>query len=205
MGTRERRAREKADRRQAILGAARRLFLDRGYAATTMPRIAAAADLAPGTLYLYFPGKTALYAELLVEGYGLLEKALLEALDGNAAPRRQAEALIDAFLRFGRRYPEYFDIIFFVVQRETVGGLRATLPREQMRRLGEREDACKAIADKVMQRGGYGSASGVKGGVDAIWSMLAGVVLFFRKADAQMFANVTREAKRLILGTIFES
>jgi len=53
-GMRERRLRERAERRATILAAARDVFRRMGYAATTIPRIAEAAEPAPDTLYLHF-------------------------------------------------------------------------------------------------------------------------------------------------------
>ena len=46
--------------RWAMLQAARRLFLDRGYAATTMPAIAAAAGVSVQSVYKAFGNKPAL-------------------------------------------------------------------------------------------------------------------------------------------------
>src|SRR5437879_3571180 len=43
--------------RQAIVDAAFKLFLERGFAATTVDDIALAADIAPRTFFRYFPTK----------------------------------------------------------------------------------------------------------------------------------------------------
>lgn len=51
------RARKKVRNRAAIIAAATRLFEERGYAGTTLAQIAAEADIAPRTLYGYFPDK----------------------------------------------------------------------------------------------------------------------------------------------------
>jgi AcrR family transcriptional regulator len=51
------RERGKARRRAAILRAAFRLFAERGYDATTVADIAAAAEVAPRTVAMYFPSK----------------------------------------------------------------------------------------------------------------------------------------------------
>ncbi len=179
------------------MGAARRLFWKHGYRGTTMPAIAREAGLAAGTLYLYFPGKSALYAELLLEGYDLLIERLGTELNREAGTRKRGEALIDAFLGFARDFPEYFDVIFFVLQRESREGAAGSLDAEQVRRLRAREAACKALAAQMLRQAGY------KGGhettVDAIWSMLVGVVFYFRKTGSDRFAAVAAEAKRLIL------
>jgi AcrR family transcriptional regulator len=64
MGIQERKKREKEGRRQQILSASKQLFSDRGFQHTTMEEIANAAELSPGTIYLYFKSKDELFAEL---------------------------------------------------------------------------------------------------------------------------------------------
>ena len=204
MGTRERREREKQQRRDDILAAARSLFLRRGYERTTMPQIAKATELAPGTLYLYFPSKQALYVELLDEGYDLLFDRLSTAADPGATPRRQAATLIDAFFAFARDYPAYFDIIFFVVQREGHAVRELTLEARQAERLDERQQACMHVAADVLKRAGLPRRRAARA-IEAVWSMLAGVVLYFVHDEPDTFKAVTTEAKRLILKAIFGS
>lgn len=204
MGTRERREREKQERRRAILEAARRLFRDKGFAETTMPEIAAAAELAPGTLYLYFPSKPALYVELLIEGYDALLDRLQKAVRAKDAPRGQAEALMDTFLRFARDYPDYFDIIFFVVQAEGRGIHDVTRSKDLEKRLSERELACKRVcADVLLRAPRRGPVAVPDRRVDALWSMLTGVVLHFLRDGDPVFRAVTEDTKRIILRGIF--
>lgn len=200
LGTRERREREKRERRAGILAVARNLFWENGFRGTTMPEIAAAAELAPGTLYLYFPSKDALYAELLVEGYQILTEALQAAAARKGTPRRRAETLIEAFMGFAREHPQYFDIIFFVLQREATR--RSVLGEDQLRRLEACEKACKQVAAGVLKETGRRSAKELALTVEAVWSMLVGVVFFWRHDEEKVFAAVARQAKRLVLEAI---
>jgi AcrR family transcriptional regulator len=200
MGTQERRERERLRRREQIVKTARALFRKGGYSRTTMPAIASAAELAPGTLYLYFPSKQALYVELLHEGYGLLERRLREAVAGAASPREQASSLVDAFLRFAREAPDTFDVIFFLLQEagREIGEMREG--REVMARLAARQEACKTVAAGVLKRARPQlSREAVAVEVDAVWSMLAGVVLHFRRDPPDVFDAVGQQARDLIL------
>ena len=58
-----RRARSPQTRPGEILDAAMSLFRERGYAETSMRHIAQAADVAIGTVYLYYPSKDSVLAE----------------------------------------------------------------------------------------------------------------------------------------------
>ena len=51
--------------RAAVVGAARQLFLDRGYGATTMEAISEAADVPPATVYRLFASKIGILKALL--------------------------------------------------------------------------------------------------------------------------------------------
>jgi AcrR family transcriptional regulator len=199
--TRQRRQREAGQRRKSILDAARQVFWKQGYTGATMPGIAAAAELAPGTLYLYFPSKDALYAELLAEGYEIMQRRLEAARAQAAAPRRQAAALIDAFFAFATEFPQYFDAMFFVLQRE--GGSRESrLAPEQVQRLKAAEQRCQGIAADVLQSASVPAARRAADSIEAIWSMLAGVIFYFR--NDPRFAGVSAEARRLVLAAVFD-
>jgi AcrR family transcriptional regulator len=63
-------AETKAATRSRILDAARRLFAERGFEATTTRDIAQAAEIAVGTLFNYFPTKEAVVACLASEAIG---------------------------------------------------------------------------------------------------------------------------------------
>ncbi len=200
MGTTERRQREAAQRRKDIIDAARNVFWESGYDGATMPQIAAQAELAPGTLYLYFPSKDCLYVELLTEGYALLSERLTGCLDGSENPARRASLLIDAFFEFAAESPEYFDIMFFVLQR---GGSRkwTRFSPEQARRLETLEKRCRSVVAEAAGQAGIGNPNGYAPPVNAIWSMLAGVVFYFRKK--KYFNDVAAEAKKLLLTAVF--
>ncbi len=71
-----RRERKKRETRRRIVEEATRLFSERGFDAPTVDDIAAAADVAKGTIYNYFESKEAILFEFLVEVEGRVQGEL---------------------------------------------------------------------------------------------------------------------------------
>jgi AcrR family transcriptional regulator len=85
--------------RRAILDAAYRLFIERGYHATSMRRIAEGAGLALGGIYNHFPSKEDIYKALLLERHPYHKiLPVLQSADGKTTEeyiRNAANALIN--------------------------------------------------------------------------------------------------------------
>ena len=62
------RKRRKEARPAELLAAALTLFVDKGYAATSLERVASHAGVSKGTLYLYYESKEALFKAVIQEG-----------------------------------------------------------------------------------------------------------------------------------------
>jgi AcrR family transcriptional regulator len=72
---------EQAAKRERILGSALKLFAAEPYQAVTMDRVAEAAGVAKGTLYLYFPSKDALYLGVLSDSLDTAYRTYLKSAD----------------------------------------------------------------------------------------------------------------------------
>ena len=66
MSSEERRKKEKENRKNAILRAARKLFFERGFKSVTVDLIAAKAEVSKGSIYLYFDSKEEIYTQILI-------------------------------------------------------------------------------------------------------------------------------------------
>jgi len=109
----ERRAREKAERRQEILDAARTVFFKHGFRRPTMEDVAAQAEISKGTIYLYFESKEAVLAHLLLEGLDELLAQMEAAYQADLprverAPVDVLHAVADAYLQFCVSHPNDF-------------------------------------------------------------------------------------------------
>jgi AcrR family transcriptional regulator len=80
--------RRSVDRPDEILDAALTLFTERGFAATKVDDVAAAAGLSKGAVYLYFPSKEALLEALVHRAVGpVADMAVARLSDRSAHPR----------------------------------------------------------------------------------------------------------------------
>ncbi len=89
-----------ADNRASILKAARRIVAEGGFQEAQMAAVAAAAGLATGTVYRYFPSKADLLAEML-RNVCAREIEVVSAITGTKAPPRARFA--DAVRIFAQR------------------------------------------------------------------------------------------------------
>jgi AcrR family transcriptional regulator len=101
-----RRARHRLERHGAFVRAAKRVVFAEGLGALTMQRLADEVDSAVGTVYTYFPSKSALVAELQREAIEVLDascarfEATFAAHVGGAAPAVRQLALVTGLVRF---------------------------------------------------------------------------------------------------------
>ncbi len=116
MSTHARRVREREERRDSILRAARQVFIQDGFYSATVDRIAEQAEVSKGTIYLYFESKATILAHLLLEGLETLTGYLEEAYgaDRALAADERLRRLGWAYLQFFRREPIYFRFLMAV-------------------------------------------------------------------------------------------
>ena len=94
MAVSSRRERERLERRAAILDAADRVFLDKGFDQATMDEIAAEAEFSKGTLYLYFKNKDDLFVALSTRKF----EDMVDAFESLAAGEPTGVAALRAIL-----------------------------------------------------------------------------------------------------------
>lgn len=112
VATNERRAREKARRRQEILQAAKEVFFEQGFHQATVDDVAAHAQVSKGTIYLYFESKESILAHLLLEGLALLHNQLTTACFASQATAEECLwRLARAYLDFSQNNPQYFRLM----------------------------------------------------------------------------------------------
>ena len=139
------RADRRAERRQAILGAALKEFAARGFAAARLDDVADAAGIAKGTIYLYFRDKEALFQDLIRSEMSPVVATLETALAADLPVRAVAERAVELFVREvygtsrrdiirlilseGPRFPQLADFYYQEVLSRIIAAVRALLTR----------------------------------------------------------------------------
>lgn len=118
MAIKERKEREKAARREAILEAAKAVFAEKGLLGSTIDEIAERAELGKGTIYLYFKAKEEMLMALLEEGLALLAQRMSRAVDPALPADENLRRISDAYYRFSREEPQYFKLVAFFCQAD---------------------------------------------------------------------------------------
>ena len=148
MGTAHRRTREKQQRRDDILNTARQLFFAQGFRNTTIDDIARAAELARGTIYLYFESKDEIYATVLEEGLDMLHTLIQESQDPATDPLTNLLAGNDAFMTFHERHSAYYNVLMLDKMQ-----VSDALPEALRARLINKFAALAQIMEDVLREG----------------------------------------------------
>jgi AcrR family transcriptional regulator len=162
------RERKKEKTRQALASAAMRLFAERGYEATTVADIAAAADVSTRTFFAYFPSKEDVFFAGTQERLDLVRQAF--AAQAAALPPLAAmRATLDQII-------ETASGDLFAPDRNT--RLRLLMERPELRARGTQllfsahQALSEGIRAAVPGLGGYGAVAAAGAAIGALVSIV---------------------------------
>lgn len=106
-----RRERERNQRRQEILDAARAVFASRGFTEATLDDVAVRAEFGKGTLYNYFENKEALFVSVLEDSFQTLMGMVREALNADVTFPEKVDRFIRGILTYFFHNLEWVQLI----------------------------------------------------------------------------------------------
>lgn len=109
----EKKAKRKEDVRTLILNAAKKLFIEEGYQATSIRKIASEIGYSPTTIYLYYKDKSDIAYALHREGFALLG-VLFSSLITVESPFERLKAIGRTYLRFSFENPDFYELMFMM-------------------------------------------------------------------------------------------
>jgi AcrR family transcriptional regulator len=201
MGIQERKEREREQRRQQIIVAAKRVFSSKGFNKATMEDIANDAELSPGTIYLYFKNKNELYASLslrILQYLNIrLEHLIKEKLDD---PGKSIRDLQDALYDVYEFDSQVLINMFHLQSSETLKNLSPPLLSE-MKKLSGKALAMMAEIFKAGINRGVFIDQHPTALADIVWALFSGVVLW---EDSKKKINDNKDYLKTTLDLAFE-
>jgi len=177
LGYKRRREREKEQRRQNILKAAKRLFIEKGFKSVTVASIAEKAELSKGAIYLYFSSKEEIYAQILFTDIEHFHTEISQIFNGG---KSATDILLDfaaAYIDIFFKEPEQFRILMnFMLQADTLN-----LSSETRRQIISEMNRTISLIEKILQ---YGVDSGeltlrkqdIRKMRNVLWGLLNGII-----------------------------
>lgn len=123
-----RRDEQKAELREKIFAAARKMVLRKGFAELSLRKLADEIGYAPGTIYLYFKNRDEIVREICVRGFAELFEEMKSAADV-VDPQARVAALLRAYADFAINHPETYRLSFMEDPKFTEEMFRS-VPRE---------------------------------------------------------------------------
>lgn len=102
---------ERSFRKSAILEAAMKLFSENDFHEVTVEEIAKCADLAKGTVYLYFKNKEDLFFSVVKGKTVELLHRLKDSIESNLSFHKRLRQFVKTYLSFFDEYKSFFKII----------------------------------------------------------------------------------------------
>lgn len=99
-------------RQSEIITAARKVFAEKGYVASTVDEIAAQAAMAKGTVYLYFASKEQIYNAVLANDLETLLQLTLKKIAAAGTALEKISAYINARFDYCEERRDFFRIMF---------------------------------------------------------------------------------------------
>ena len=177
MSIADRRAQDKARRREEILQAARATFAETGWHHATMDAVAERAQVGKGTIYLYFGSKEAIIAELVLQALDELATRLRLASESCSPshPKLRLQAMAEAYLSFAENAPDYFRLL----TAYDSGNFQQGVSREQQLELLARSKHTLDLVTQVIADGmslGIFMAGDSRQTAGVLWAALNGAL-----------------------------
>jgi AcrR family transcriptional regulator/DNA/RNA-binding domain of Phe-tRNA-synthetase-like protein len=174
-------ARRKARTVSAILDAAERHFLERGYESTKVDDIAHDADVAVGSLYNHFGGKEALYRALVERALELFGAYMEEDLDTELSALEQVLDTAGRLARFARERPGQMRLLCLVEPGGPNEEL-AEMARHVAKAMADRERRTAALIEVAIRRGQV-RPIGARDAAAFLWSAWKGMLTLGPRAE----------------------
>ncbi len=104
--------REREQRQNDIIDAARKLLADKDFNEVSMDEIAREIGLGKSTLYLYFKNKESLYFAIVLRGIRIWAETVKNEVKKGKTGLEKLKLYLNANRNFSNEYPDYFRLLY---------------------------------------------------------------------------------------------
>jgi len=148
MTRRSRMAQERMARKELILASSEKLFVEKGFAGTSINDIAAEADFSRTSIYQYFSSKEEIYLQILERYTEPLTERLTKATENAATVPDKIRAFLDELRKMKSEKSNFFELYF--IQRHQV---EPRLPDELRTQLNEKRRRLENVFREFYREG----------------------------------------------------
>jgi AcrR family transcriptional regulator len=193
MSVQERHRRERQARGQAILTAAARVFARLGLEGATIEMVAREAEVAVGTIYLYYSSRDDLYLNLIAHRAEQLRARYLELFARRLEPLAELKAIASAYLDYLRESRELFLSQHSVVFSQLHQRLKRKSEIRNFQRVMDLSHEIFGLWEGTIRRafegGVIANSMGPRKTAAVIWASMNGA--FMLMGDGNFFRDVT--------------
>lgn len=176
LGAERRREREKEQRRNAILRAARKEFFEKGFRPVTVDSIARRAELSKGAIYLYFKSKEEIYAQILLRDIDKFHERAETVLDSSKSASDNLRQYAEVYAAFFFSDRELFRIFMnFMIQHNPVN-FTPNINDHIVKSTNQTVIVIEQILQMGVERGEYPKGLDIRICRNALWGLLNGII-----------------------------
>lgn len=179
MALEDRRKREKEQRRNAILSAARKMFFKKGFKDVTVENIAKQAELSKGSIYLYFNSKEEIYTHILLSDIEKFNKKsahlFLSGKKADALIHELAGIYIDFFLNDRELFRIMMNFMLHIQDMD----LEESVNQHLIEATNNTVKIIETIINAGIEKGEFSADINLRQTRNAIWGFLNGIISLY--------------------------
>ena len=176
MGLEERRKRERENRKNAILKAARKLFFEKGFKPVTVESIARKAELSKGSIYLYYNSKEEIYTQILLNDIDKFHKSISDLLQNPSSASESLVKLANIYVDFFLNDRELFRILMTFMLHTSDMNLPEDLHDHIVKTTNKTIGIIEQVFKYGVERGEFPATLNLRQNRNAVWGMLNGII-----------------------------
>lgn len=175
----EKRKKEKENRKNTILKAARKLFFERGFKSVTVDDIASKSEVSKGSIYLCFESKEEIYAQILIGDNQALYKRVINFSSTEATASQLLLEYSRIYVNFFLDDTELFRILMTFMMQTGQMNLTEKQNAELILSTNQNINIISEIIQKGIASGEFSPIDNIWRMQNAIWGMLNGIISLY--------------------------